>query len=83
MAEARISFIRLIEAAPRESAREHSSRVGELVSAIDGLPGRTKVLLGLVYQESCSFAEAALVLGISEEEARESHASALAELFRA
>jgi DNA-directed RNA polymerase specialized sigma subunit len=83
MAQSRISFVRIVEGRERESARERSTRIEELVSAIDDLPIETKTLLGLLYQESCTFAEVALVLGISEEEAREGHAAALAELFRA
>jgi DNA-directed RNA polymerase specialized sigma subunit len=78
----RISFVRVIEGARRERPALLSTQIDELTSAIEDLPVGSKTLLGLLYQESCSFAEVALILDITEVEARAGHAAALADLAR-
>jgi DNA-directed RNA polymerase specialized sigma subunit len=76
----RISFVRLIESERRQRPAPLATQIDELTSAIEDLPVGSKTLLGLLYQESCSFEEVALILDISEAEARAGHAAALADL---
>lgn len=80
LAQARISFVRIIE--QREPDSERARQIEELSLALDELPVPTRTLLGLLYGESCTFAEVALILEISEAEVREGHAAALADLFQ-
>ena len=80
MAQTRISFVRIVE--QREPGPGRAARIEELSLAIDELPVPSRTLLGLLYGESCTFAEVALILAISEAEVRECHAAALADLFQ-
>jgi RNA polymerase sigma factor FliA len=61
---------------PESLATEHEL-VDRVAEAIDGLPERLRTLLGLYYQEDCSFREIGEVLGVTESRACQLHAEAV------
>jgi RNA polymerase sigma factor (sigma-70 family) len=64
---------------PRQRAAS-AAREGELARAFDALPGELKVVVGLRYQEQCTFAEIAAILDVSEEHVQAVYARALSQL---
>lgn len=62
------------------------SRIGDerfrsaLVGAIDGLPEREKLLMGLYYEQELNFREIAAVLGVTESRVCQLHSQAVARL---
>lgn len=64
---------------PRQRTPE-AARAGELARAFDALPGELKMVVGLRYQEQCTFAEIAAILDVSEEHVQAAYARALRQL---
>lgn len=64
---------------PRRRTAE-AARAGELARAFEALPGELKVVVGLRYQEQCTFAEIAAILDVSEEHVQAVYARALCQL---
>ncbi|MHB0774106.1 RNA polymerase sigma factor FliA [Halomonas sp. WWR20] len=64
---------------PLESLLQGDQRE-QLISAIDGLPEREKLLLGLYYQEELNLKEIGAVLGVSESRVCQLHSQAVARL---
>ena len=51
--------------------------VGTVAKAIDGLPERLNLIVGLYYQEECSFREIGEVLGVTESRVCQLHSEAM------
>ncbi len=64
------------QSSPESLATEHEL-VDQVAEAIDGLPERLRTVLGLYYQEDCSFREIGEVLGVTESRACQLHAEAV------
>ena len=64
---------------PRRRAVE-AERARELARAFDALPGELKMVVGLRYQEQCTFAEIAAILDVSEEHVHSAYVRALRQL---
>jgi RNA polymerase sigma factor for flagellar operon FliA len=63
-----------------ESPEAQASRrelVGVIASAVDELPERLKLVVGLYYQEECSFREIGEVLGVTESRVCQLHSEAM------
>jgi len=63
-----------------DSPEQQASRrelVGVVASAIDELPERLKLVVGLYYQEECSFREIGEVLGVTESRVCQLHSEAM------
>lgn len=64
------------QATPESLVTEHEL-VDRVASAIDDLPERLRTVLGLYYQEDCSFREIGAVLGVTESRACQLHTEAV------
>ena len=64
---------------PRQRSPE-AARAGELARAFDALPGELKLVVGLRFQEQCTFAEIAAILDVSEEHVQAAYTRALGQL---
>jgi len=64
------------QSSPESLATEHEL-VDQVATAIDELPERLKTVLGLYYQEDCSFREIGEVLGVTESRACQLHTEAV------
>lgn len=64
--------------AQRGTAAEERTR--DLARAFEALPGELQMVVGLRYQEQCSFAEIAAILELSEEHVQAAYALAMREL---
>jgi RNA polymerase sigma factor for flagellar operon FliA len=64
------------EASP-EAQVSRREIVDAIASAIDGLPERLKTIVGLYYQEECSFREIGEVLGVTESRVCQLHSEAM------
>lgn len=64
------------EASPESLASRHEM-VGCVADAIDALPERLNLIVGLYYQEECSFREIGEVLGVTESRVCQLHAEAM------
>ncbi len=51
--------------------------MGSIADAIDALPERLNTIVGLYYQEECSFREIGEVLGVTESRVCQLHAEAM------
>ncbi|HVU05594.1 MAG TPA: FliA/WhiG family RNA polymerase sigma factor [Polyangiaceae bacterium] len=60
-----------------EAAALRNEAASVVASAIDDLPERLKTVLGLYYQEDCSFREIGEVLGVTESRACQLHSEAV------
>jgi len=61
---------------PETLATEHEL-VDHVATAIDELPERLRTVLGLYYQEDCSFREIGEILGVTESRACQLHTEAV------
>lgn len=84
IAEAGLARLELTQSAPDQvelSSPEAMTAQRELIDqvseAIDALPERLKTVLGLYYQEECSFREIGEVLGVTESRACQLHTEAV------
>lgn len=73
------------EASPSDAASPfhalaHDQKREHLTAAIDALPEREKLLLGLYYQEDLNLREIGMVLGVSESRVCQLHSQAVARL---
>jgi len=64
------------QASPETLATEHEL-TDQVAAAIDELPERLRTVLGLYYQEECSFREIGAVLGVTESRACQLHTEAV------
>jgi RNA polymerase sigma factor FliA len=64
------------EASPEAQAARHEI-VDAVATAIDDLPERLKLIVGLYYQEECSFREIGEVLGVTESRVCQLHSEAM------
>jgi RNA polymerase sigma factor FliA len=64
------------QVSPEALASEHEL-ADQVANAIDELPERLRVVLGLYYQEDCSFREIGAVLGVTESRACQLHTEAV------
>jgi RNA polymerase sigma factor for flagellar operon FliA len=64
------------QASPEALATEHEL-TDQVAAAIDELPERLRTVLGLYYQEECSFREIGAVLGVTESRACQLHTEAV------
>ena len=64
------------QVSPEALASEHEL-TDQVANAIDELPERLRVVLGLYYQEDCSFREIGAVLGVTESRACQLHTEAV------
>ncbi len=64
------------QVSPEALATEHEL-ADQVANAIDELPERLRVVLGLYYQEDCSFREIGAVLGVTESRACQLHTEAV------
>jgi len=64
------------QASPETLATEHEL-TDQVATAIDELPERLRTVLGLYYQEECSFREIGAVLGVTESRACQLHTEAV------
>ncbi len=64
------------EASPEQIASRREL-VGTVASAIDGLPERLNLIVGLYYQEECSFRQIGEVLGVTESRVCQLHSEAM------
>ncbi|RJS95147.1 RNA polymerase sigma factor FliA [Salinisphaera sp. Q1T1-3] len=60
-----------------------NARREDLMTAIDGLPERERMLLGLYYQEDLNLKEIGVVLGVTESRVCQLHSQAVARLRKA
>jgi RNA polymerase sigma factor for flagellar operon FliA len=60
-----------------ESIAQRKERVGSIAEAIDSLPERLNLIVGLYYQEECSFREIGEVLGVTESRVCQLHSEAM------
>ena len=60
-----------------ESIATRRQLVGTVAKAIDGLPERLNLIVGLYYQEECSFREIGEVLGVTESRVCQLHSEAM------
>ncbi|HEU4583444.1 MAG TPA: FliA/WhiG family RNA polymerase sigma factor [Polyangiaceae bacterium] len=65
-----------LESSP-ESIATRRQLVGTVAKAIDGLPERLNLIVGLYYQEECSFREIGEVLGVTESRVCQLHSEAM------
>lgn len=63
----------------RQRAAE-AARAGDLARAFETLPSELKMVIGLRYQEQCTFAEIAAILDVTEEHAKAAYKRALRQL---
>jgi RNA polymerase sigma factor for flagellar operon FliA len=64
------------QSSPESLATEHEL-TNQVAAAIDELPERLRTVLGLYYQEDCSFREIGAVLGVTESRACQLHTEAV------
>jgi len=64
------------QSSPESLASEHEL-VDQVAAAVDELPERLRTVLGLYYQEDCSFREIGEVLGVTESRACQLHTEAV------
>jgi len=64
------------QASPEALATEHEL-TDQVAAAVDELPERLRTVLGLYYQEECSFREIGAVLGVTESRACQLHTEAV------
>lgn len=64
---------------PRRQATEEERRRA-LARAFEALPRELRMVIGLRYQERCSFAEIAAILDLTEERVQAAYALALGQL---
>jgi RNA polymerase sigma factor for flagellar operon FliA len=64
------------QSSPEALATEHEL-TDRVAAAIDELPERLRTVLGLYYQEDCSFREIGAVLGVTESRACQLHTEAV------
>jgi RNA polymerase sigma factor for flagellar operon FliA len=64
------------QASPEALATEHEL-TDQVAAAIDELPERLRTVLGLYYQEECSFREIGAILGVTESRACQLHTEAV------
>ena len=57
-----------------------AARAGDLARAFEALPGELQMVVGLRFQEQCTFAEIAAILDVSEEHVQAAYARALRQL---
>lgn len=67
----------LPDAASPEAVASQRELMDVVTEAIDNLPERLQLVLGLYYQEDCSFREVGEVLGVTESRACQLHAEAV------
>ena len=65
-----------LESSP-EAVATRRQLVGTVANAIDGLPERLNLIVGLYYQEECSFREIGEVLGVTESRVCQLHSEAM------
>jgi RNA polymerase sigma factor for flagellar operon FliA len=77
---ARLEVSDLAEPAGEASPEAQASRrelVGAVASAVEKLPDRLQMIVGLYYQEECSFREIGEVLGVTESRVCQLHSEAM------
>ncbi len=78
---ARLELVDTIEASPEahspEQLAENREIVGQVANAVEALPERLQLVLGLHYQEDCSFREIGEILGVTESRACQLHTEAV------